>query len=142
MEKLHKWINEIDNFQHCCEILKQKEENVLSPVLTDRGKIHLILDWILDICQDNPHVVLQPFRPTDYYLLICSLLYSPKVFAGEFMERGLRQQFARQLGVSNSHISNSIRKIREWYRYYIDFKQSADYLFIEITERIKVHELN
>lgn len=138
---LHKRINDLENYQIQQEKLREIEKVVLRSELKDMETIYTVYDWIVELCEKRDEVNNLRYSEKHYFLIIAALLYSPRIFAGQFLERGKRDIIAEVLGLSPSHISNSLKSVCSWYKFYRDFQSSLDYLYAEILFRIELNEL-
>lgn len=139
-QNVKKWIEEIEAHKREFEKLKQREELLLAPMLCDTAHMTPIREWVEALCGDEENVTNQ-YLPVHYFLVIVVLLYSPRVLMGDFMYRGSRTAIAKELNLSPSHISNSIRTVCEWYKIYTPFQNSVDYLYNEVVARMMEHEI-
>lgn len=126
----------IEKLQKKKDELKQIESVLHKPILTDKTLIPLVEELVNEICE-HEEVDTVRYSPKHYFLIIIALLYSPRVFGGEFMHRGYRDEIAESLGLSSSHISNSIRTVCAWSRYYEGFQKSLDYLYNEVLKQLE-----
>ena len=138
---LHKRINDLENYQIQLEKLREIEKVVLKSELKDMDTIYTVYDWIVELCEKRDEIDNFKYSEKHYFLIIAALLYSPRIFAGQFLERGKRDIIAEVLGLSPSHISNSLKSVCSWYKFYRDFQSSLDYLYAEILFRIELNEL-
>lgn len=138
---LHKRINDLESYQIQLDKLREIEKVVLKSELNDMDSIYKIHDWILELCNSRDEINNFRYTEKHYFLIIAALLYSPRIFAGQFLERGKRDIIAEVLGLSPSHISNSLKSVCSWYKFYKDFQSSLDYLYAEILFRIELNGL-
>ena len=138
---LHKRISDVENYQLQLEKLREIEKVVLKSELKDTDTIYTVYDWIVELCQKRDEIDNLRYSEKQYFLIIAALLYSPRIFAGQFLERGKRDIIAEVLGLSPSHISNSLKSVCSWYKFYRDFQSSLDYLYSEILDRIDLYGL-
>ena len=138
---LHKRISDIENYQIQLEKLREIEKVVLKSELKDMNTIYVIYDWITELCKNRKEINTINYSEKHYFLIVAALLYSPRIFAGQFLERGKRDIIAEVLGLSPSHISNSLKSVCSWYKFYRDFQSSLDYLYAEILFRIELNGL-
>lgn len=138
---LHKRINDLESYQIQLDKLREIEKVVLKSELNDMDSIYKIHDWIVELCNSRDEINNFRYTEKHYFLIIAALLYSPRIFAGQFLERGKRDIIAEVLGLSPSHISNSLKSVCSWYKFYKDFQSSLDYLYAEILFRIELNEL-
>lgn len=138
---LHKRINDLENYQIQLDKLREIEKVVLKSELNDMDSIYKVHDWIVELCNSRDEINNFRYNEKHYFLIIAALLYSPRIFAGQFLERGKRDVIAEVLGLSPSHISNSLKSVCSWYKFYRDFQSSLDYLYAEILFRIELNEL-
>lgn len=121
-------ISDIEEFQREREALKKKQESILSSRISKEEEIRKIYELIKSICK-NDNNISSLYTPKDYFILITLILYSPRVFAGNVLERGKRNAIARTLNLSPTRITHSLRTVRSWYKYYNDFQFSVDYIY-------------
>lgn len=138
---LHKRINDLESYQIQLDKLREIEKVVLKSELNDMDSIYKIHDWIVELCNSRDEIDNFRYTEKHYFLIIAALLYSPRIFAGQFLERGKRDIIAEVLGLSPSHISNSLKSVCSWYKFYKDFQSSLDYLYAEILFRIELNGL-
>ena len=138
---LHKRISDLENYQIQLEKLREIEKVVLKSELKDMDTIYTVYDWIVELCQKRDEIDNFKYSEKHYFLIVAALLYSPRIFAGQFLERGKRDIIAEVLGLSPSHISNSLKSVCSWYKFYRDFQSSLDYLYAEILFRIELNGL-
>lgn len=138
---LHKRINDLENYQIQLDKLREIEKVVLKSELNDMDSIYKVHDWIVELCNSRDEINNFRYNEKHYFLIIAALLYSPRIFAGQFLERGKRDVIAEVLGLSPSHISNSLKSVCSWYKFYRDFQSSLDYLYAEILFRIELNGL-
>ena len=138
---LHKRINDLENYQNQLEKLREIEKVVLKSELKDIDTIYKVYDWVTQLCNEREEINNFRYDTKHYFLIIAALLYSPRIFAGQFLERGKRDIIAEVLGLSPSHISNSLKSVCSWYKFYRDFQSSLDYLYAEILFRIELDGL-
>lgn len=138
---LHKRINDIEAYQTQLGKLREIEKVVLKSELKDMQTIYTVYQWIVELCEKRDEINNFKYSDKHYFLIIAALLYSPRIFAGQFLERGKRDIIAEVLGLSPSHISNSLKSVCSWYKFYQDFQSSLDYLYAEILFRIHLNNL-
>ena len=138
---LHKRINDLENYQNQLEKLREIEKVVLKSELKDIDTIYKVYDWVTQLCNEREEINNFRYDTKHYFLIIAALLYSPRIFAGQFLERGKRDVIADVLNLSPSHISNSLKSVCSWYKFYKDFQASLDYLYNEILNRIEINGL-
>lgn len=138
---LHKRINDLESYQIQLDKLREIEKVVLKSELNDMDSIYKIHVWIVELCNSRDEINNFRYTEKHYFLIIAALLYSPRIFAGQFLERGKRDIIAEVLGLSPSHISNSLKSVCSWYKFYKDFQSSLDYLYAEILFRIELNGL-
>lgn len=138
---LHKRINDLESYQIQLDKLRETEKVVLKSELNDMDGIYKVHDWIVELCNSRDEINNFRYTEKHYFLIIAALLYSPRIFAGQFLERGKRDIIAEVLGLSPSHISNSLKSVCSWYKFYKDFQSSLDYLYAEILFRIGLNGL-
>ena len=138
---LQKRITDLENYQIQLDKLREVEKIVLKSELKDIDTIYKVHDWVIDLCNNRDEINNFRYSEKHYFLIIAALLYSPRIFAGQFLERGKRDVIADVLNLSPSHISNSLRSVCSWYKYYRDFQSSLDYLYSEILSRIDLYNL-
>ena len=138
---LHKRINDLESYQIQLDKLREIEKVVLKSELNDMDGIYKVHDWIVELCNSRDEINNFRYTEKHYFLIIAALLYSPRIFAGQFLERGKRDIIAEVLGLSPSHISNSLKSVCSWYKFYKDFQSSLDYLYAEILFRIGLNGL-
>lgn len=136
---LHKRINDLESYQIQLDKLREIEKVVLKSELNDMDGIYKVHDWIVELCNSRDEINNFRYTEKHYFLIIAALLYSPRIFAGQFLERGKRDIIAEVLGLSPSHISNSLKSVCSWYKFYKDFQSSLDYLYAEILFRIELN---
>lgn len=134
-------IEDIINYQKQYEKLKEIEKVVLKSDLRDIDTIYTVYGWVEELCSNRPEIESFKYGTKHYFLIIAALLYSPRIFAGQFLERGKRDILAEVLRLSPSHISNSLKSVCSWYKFYKDFQVSLDYLYNEIKYRIEINGL-
>lgn len=134
-------IEDIINYQKQYEQLKEIEKIVLKSDLRDIDTIYTVYDWVEELCTNRSEIESFKYDTKHYFLIIAALLYSPRIFAGQFLERGKRDVLAEVLRLSPSHISNSLKSVCSWYKFYKDFQVSLDYLYNEILNRIEINGL-
>lgn len=134
-------IEDIINYQKQYEKLKEIEKVVLKSDLRDIDTIYTVYDWVEELCSNRPEIESFKYGTKHYFLIIAALLYSPRIFAGQFLERGKRDILAEVLRLSPSHVSNSLKSVCSWYKFYKDFQVSLDYLYNEIKYRIEINGL-
>lgn len=134
-------IEDIINYQKQYEKLKEIEKVVLKSDLRDIDTIYTVYDWVEELCSNRPEIEPFKYGTKHYFLIIAALLYSPRIFAGQFLERGKRDVLAEVLRLSPSYISNSLKSVCSWYKFYKDFQVSLDYLYNEILNRIEINGL-
>ena len=134
-------IEDIINYQKQYEKLKEIEKVVLRSDLRDIDTIYTVYDWVEELCSNRSEIESFKYGTKHYFLIIAALLYSPRIFAGQFLERGKRDVLAEVLRLSPSHISNSLKSVCSWYKFYKDFQVSLDYLYNEILNRIEINGL-
>ena len=132
---LQKRITDLENYQIQLDKLRELEKIVLKSDLKDIDTIYKVYDWVTQLCNEREEINNFRYDTKHYFLIIAALLYSPRIFAGQFLERGKRDIIAEVLGLSPSHISNSLRSVCSWYKLYKDFQSSLDYLYSEILHR-------
>ncbi|WP_165021535.1 hypothetical protein [Dysgonomonas sp. ZJ279] len=138
---LRKRIEDIEDYQKQSEKLQKIEIVVLKPELEDLQTISTIYDWVKELCHKKDEINNSRYAEKYYFLMVAALLYSPRIFAGYFFERGKRDAIAEVLQLSPSHISNSLKSVCSWYKFYRDFQVSLDYLYSEILLRIELNGL-
>lgn len=134
-------IEDIINYQRQYEKLKEIEKVVLKSDLRDIDTIYTVYDWVEELCTNRSEIESFKYDTKHYFLIIAALLYSPRIFAGQFLERGKRDVLAEVLRLSPSHISNSLKSVCSWHKFYKDFQVSLDYLYNEILNRIEINGL-
>lgn len=134
-------IEDIINYQKQVEEIKEIERVLLKADLGDIDTIYTIYDWVEELCTNRDEIESFKYDTKHYFLIIAALLYSPRIFAGQFLERGKRDMLAEVLDLSPSHISNSLKSVCSWYKFYKDFQVSLDYLYNEILNRIEINGL-
>ena len=138
---LQKRITDLENYQIQLDKLREVEKIVLKSDLKDIDTIYKVYDWVTQLCNEREEINNFRYDTKHYFLIIAALLYSPRIFAGQFLERGKRDIIAEVLGLSPSHISNTLKSVCSWYKFYRDFQYSLDYLYAEILFRIELNEL-
>ena len=138
---LQKRITDLENYQIQLDKLREVEKIVLKSDLKDIDTIYKVYDWVTQLCNEREEINNFRYDTKHYFLIIAALLYSPRIFAGQFLERGKRDVIAEVLNLSPSHISNSLRSVCSWYKFYKDFQSSLDYLYNEILNRIEINGL-
>ena len=138
---LQKRITDLENYQIQLDKLREVEKIVLKSDLKDIDTIYKVYDWVTQLCNEREEINNSRYDTKHYFLIIAALLYSPRIFAGQFLERGKRDIIAEVLGLSPSHISNSLKSVCSWYKFYRDFQSSLDYLYAEIIFRIEMNRL-
>jgi len=138
---LLKRIKDLENYQIKQDELRELEKVVLKSELKDMDTIYTVYGWIVELCDSRNDIDNFKYSEKHYFLIIAALLYSPRIFAGQFLERGKRDVIAEVLGLSPSHISNSLKSVCSWYKFYRDFQSSLDYLYAEILFRIELNGL-
>lgn len=138
---LQKRITDLENYQIQLDKLREVEKIVLKSDLKDIDTIYKVYDWVTQLCNEREEINNFRYDTKHYFLIIAALLYSPRIFAGQFLERGKRDVIADVLNLSPSHISNSLRSVYSWYKFYKDFQSSLDYLYSEILHRIDLYGL-
>ncbi|SHG32878.1 hypothetical protein [Dysgonomonas macrotermitis] len=138
---LRKRIDDIEEYQKQLDKLREIEKVVLKSELKDISTIYTIYDWTFELCKNRDDINTLQYNEKHYFLIVAALLYSPRIFAGQFLERGKRDSIAEVLQISPSHVSNSLRSVCSWYRFYRDFQVSLDYLYSEILFRIELNGL-
>lgn len=138
---LQKRITDLENYQIQLDKLREVEKIVLKSELKDIDTIYKVYDWVTQLCNEREEINNFRYDTKHYFLIIAALLYSPRIFAGQFLERGKRDVIADVLNLSPSHISNSLRSVCSWYKFYRDFQSSLDYLYSEILNRIEINGL-
>lgn len=123
--------------------LADVENKYLTPKITQCPDSGIKRIWMLVnmICFNNPDINTITYSPKHYFLCVVAMIYSPRILAGSFLERGQRNIIAHTLKLSPSHISNSITKVCNWLEYYRDFRDGVDYLYTEIINRIDTYGL-
>lgn len=138
---LRKRIDDIEEYQKQLDKLREIEKVVLKSELNDISTIYTVFDWVSELCKSREAINTLQYSQKHYFLIVAALLYSPRIFAGQFLERGKRDSIAEALQISPSHVSNSLRTVCSWYRFYRDFQVSLDYLYSEILFRIELNGL-
>jgi len=136
MSRIKNRISDIENYKKTYDALMERKNLVLVPYSYDKKMIPVIYIWIEDICNKDNKIGSGKYSPKDYFILIVALLYSPRVFAGFTIERGIRRIIASTLNLSSTHITNSLKSVCNWYKVYADFRISVEYIYEKIINRI------
>lgn len=135
-----KKLEDLENYKKELDKLKATERDVLKPTLEDLSLIPIIYSWVLELCATREEIKTKHHNNFHYFLLVIGLLYSPGVFIGIAAKRGLRNKIAETVSLKPSTISNSLRSVCNWYKYYKDLRISLDYLYSEILLRIEIYK--
>lgn len=134
------FLDGICKYRDIAKLLADIERNALAPKLKDQKHIPQIYEWVKELSNSESVDTLN-YDPKHYFLVIVAMIYSPRIFAGFFLYRGKRLIVAETLGLSPSHISNSLRMVCEWLKYYRGFRSAINYLYSEILFRIKLNQM-
>ena len=93
---LHKRINDLENYQILLEKLREIEKVVLKSELKDMDTIYTVYEWIIELCEKRDEIDTFRYCTKHYFLIVAALLYSPRIFAGQFLERGKRDALAEK----------------------------------------------
>ncbi|WP_353122667.1 hypothetical protein [Dysgonomonas capnocytophagoides] len=118
--------------------LEKLESKVLKPELTDLNHIPLLFEWYKEVAEeikDFPKQTETEYKQRFMYCIL--MLYSPRFFAGQTIERGVRDELAKLFKLSAVHVSNLCRDIAFFYRMYFTFQRDSDIVLGKISERIE-----
>lgn len=133
MENIFERIDEAQRIINQQRMLKSRQQMLIAPLLMDLERIPAILERVTCIYNNSAEIPVGKYPMRDYFMLVVMLLYSPKVFTGEFLNRGLRDVIAQSLGVTPAHVSNQVRRVWEWCRYYKDFRKGVWTMYDKIA---------
>lgn len=136
MGLLTRRIQSIADYQVQYDKLKEIGKIVLKPELKDTSKISTVHKWVIELCKESEVDSIR-YNERHYFLIVSALLFSPRIFAGKTLLRGVRTAIAKEVNTSNCHISNSIKNVYNWLGIYADFRNSLDYIYEQIQNRIR-----
>lgn len=132
MENIFERIDEAQRIIKQRSVLKSQQEMLITPVINDSKLIPVILEQVTYIYNNSSEITVRKYPIRDYFALVVMLLYCPKVFTGEMMNRGLRDVIAQALGITPAHVSNQIKRAWEWCRFYKDFRKGVWTIYNDI----------
>lgn len=132
-------VSELKDIRELKTKLTEREQKLATPLLTDLNLIRVIYKWY---CEINGHCGLPERRAgscfRQKFIFIILLLYSPKTLAGDKIAKGIRNVLADLLGLrAPTGISNLCADVTFFYNNYKTYREDIDYLYAEITNRLK-----
>lgn len=132
-------IAEIKSIREQKSRLSEREKELTEPMLTDLNMIGQLYEWFKEIlvsrnCPGRVDSVTQRKK----FIFIVLYLYSPSTLAGGKIAVGLRDYLAITLGLkAPTGISNLCTNIMFLYDNYKNYRKDIEWIFTEITKRIK-----
>ena len=123
--------------------LSEREQELVSPILTDLSLIPEIYDWFKELlagmdCPPNLESVTQRKK----FLFIVLFLFAPSVLAGGRLPNGIRAEISGVFpDVSPCVISNNIADVSFIYQQYKDFRQDIEFIYNQVLEKLKIKGL-
>lgn len=135
-------IYEIRNIKEQENALMERKKELSKPLLEDPSFIMEIYEWFNEInevrdCSSRKNSL----NTRKKFIFIIMYLYCPASLAGGIIKRGLRKSVCKVLNMHPSSISHNCTSVSFLYQRYSDFRDSVDYIYARIVERLKDKEL-
>ena len=139
MKKEFSSIVELKTIRERKKELTERENELMSPELTDLSLIPKLYGWFKEIlgnrtCPPNMDCVTQRKK----FLFIVLFLYAPSVLAGGRLPNGIRTKLSEVfVEISPSLISQNIADLAFMFQRYKDFRKDIESLYSEILDRLE-----
>lgn len=131
-------ISELETIREQISVLREREQELSTPVLYDFELIGEIYKWFKELLAEFP---LPPNidSPTQRkkFIFIILFLYSPATLSGDKTKVGIRNKIAEVTGCSGSLISHNLDDVTFMYNRYKEHRRDIEYLYTEIVNRLK-----
>lgn len=114
--------------------LTAREEELMSPILTDMGLVPVIFRWYCGIMGNSG--VPERRKAAEFrqkFIFIILFLYSPSTLAGGKMKIGLRDKITEVTGGTGTLISHCYTDLMFRYQMYKGYREEIDSIYKAIT---------
>lgn len=131
------FITQLQNIERQKQLLIEKENRLLTPLLTDLSDVQLVYGIFNKLMeQQPPHRLINKVEIRKKFMFVAICFFAPRTMAGHRLPHGFRAELTRVMNVYSSFVSNNIENVLFQFRNVATYRKELLYLYSEIENML------